>query len=236
MTQLALVASPEPPALPAGIDLRCCDTAEMLASLDERAHLIVADPPWLYTQAHGASRADDHFACLSTDQIAEHVNAASLVGSRLALWITGALVGEWERKRLKWGHVVTEGAWVKSGEGDEGHFGQGYHWAGCAEFVRIYTQPGSYTDRSVALRNAWAEPPTAHSRKPVGWQVQWIRKWVPPGGLVVDLYAGLASVAEAVLLAGGARRYIGAEINPTRHADARALLAQVRRSEVLRAQ
>lgn len=234
--QLALVTPPAPPALPAGIDLRCCDTVEMLASITERAHLIVADPPWRYSQAHGASTPEDHFECLSTDKIAEHINAASLVGSRLALWITGALVGEWELKRLKWGSVVTEGAWVKSGEGDAGHFGQGYHWAGCAEFVRIYTLQGSVCRRDEPVRNAWIEAPTQHSRKPVGWQVQWIRKWVPEGGLVVDLYAGLGSVAEAVILAGGERRYIGAEISPKRHSDARALLAQVRRPEVLRAQ
>jgi len=57
---------------------------------------------------------------------------------------------------------------------------------------------------------------------------QWIRRWVPAGGLVVDPYAGLGAVAEAVILAGGGRRYIGTEIDPERHAAAMGLIAQVR--------
>jgi hypothetical protein len=43
---------------------------------------------------------------------------------------------------------------------------------------------------------------------------------------VVDLYAGLAPSARACLIEG--RRYLGAEIDPARHAEALARLAQVR--------
>jgi tRNA/tmRNA/rRNA uracil-C5-methylase (TrmA/RlmC/RlmD family) len=52
---------------------------------------------------------------------------------------------------------------------------------------------------------------------------------VPPGGLVLDLYAGLGSVPEAVVMAGEGRRYIGAEIDEDRHAAA---LAIVRRASL----
>lgn len=228
MSQLALVASPRPPSLVhRGIDLRCCDVVEMLESLDAPADLVVADPPWDYVQHHGATRADNHYRCLRTAAIADHVDRA--VGYRLALWTTAPLLGEWMSQRLEgWGRPVTAGTWTKSGEDDSGHYGQGYHWAGCAELVLIYTRVGAYTDREQPLRSAWVEPPQQHSRKPAQWQAQWVRKWVPPGGLVVDLYAGLGSVAEAVLLAGEGRRYVGAEIDPKRHAGALALLAQVR--------
>ena len=218
---------PRPPTLLSrGIDLRCCDTVEMLESLDEPADLVVADPPWSYVQRIGATRAENHYACLTTPQIVAHVERA--VGYRLALWITSPLLGAWPHELAGWGPVITAGAWVKSREGDEGHYGQGYHWAGCTELVLLYTHQPRHTDRAVPLRSAWVEPPGTHSRKPVEWQRQWIRRWVPPGGLVVDMYAGLGSVAEAVLLAGEGRRYVGAEIDPERHQQALSLLAQAR--------
>lgn len=226
MTQLDLVRAPAPP-VPDRIDLRCCDVADVLASRDEPADLVVADPPWSYVQRIGETRAENHYACLTVPQIVAHVERA--VGSRLALWITSPLLGEWPGELAGWGRPKTAGAWVKSDEGDTGHYGQGYHWAGCAELVLLYTcGGGTYTDRGAPLRSAWVEPPGEHSRKPARWQAQWIQRWVPPGGLVLDLYAGLGSVAEAVLLAGEGRRYVGAEIDPERHAAALGLLAQVR--------
>lgn len=228
MTQPALLAPTRPPTH-TGIDLRCCDTAEMLASLpDGCADLVVADPPWDYVQHHGATRADNHYGCLRIQAIAAHLIEAHRVGRRLALWVTAPLLGEWMEAATPWGAPVTAGAWVKSGEGDAGHYGQGYHWAGCSELVLVYTGHGCSTDRTEPLRNAWVEPPREHSRKPTVWQSQWVSRWVPPGGLVVDLYAGLGSVAEAVLLAGQGRRYIGAEIDPERHSHALGLIAQVR--------
>lgn len=231
MSSLSLFAAlPRPPDLrERGIDLRCCDTAEMLASLpDGCASLVIADPPWDYVQHHGATRADNHYGCLRMPAIAHHLTEASRLATRLALWVTTPLLGEWMSANTSWGTPVTAGAWVKSEEGDAGHYGQGYHWAGCSELVLVYTRGGAHTDRSEPLRNAWVEPPQQHSRKPAAWQAQWIRRWVPPGGLVVDVYAGLGSVAEAVMLAGEGRTYIGAEIDPERHAHALSLLAQVR--------
>jgi hypothetical protein len=222
------------------IDLRCCSVEGLLASLPNgAAHLVIADPPWDYVQHHGASRADNHYKCLRIPAIAEHIRSAARVGSRLALWCTFPLLGEWMAAETRWGRPVTGGAWVKSREGDEGaadtwelpegngHFGQGFHWSGCAEIVLVYTRDGSYTDRSVPVRNAWIAGPQKHSEKPDEWMAQWIRKWVPPGGLVVDLYAGRGSVARAVLVAGEGRRYVGAEIDPGRHAEAIASIAQL---------
>jgi hypothetical protein len=63
-----------------------------------------------------------------------------------------------------------------------------------------------------------------HSRKPAQWQAQMIRRWVPNRGLVLDLYAGLGSVAEAVIYAGQQIRYLGAEIDKARYEDARGLI------------
>ncbi len=217
------------------IDLRCCDVTELIADLrDQEASLVIADPPWTHTGADGTltgSAPSEVYACLDTETIAAHVYYAARLAPRLALWLCWPLLAEWTAVQPKWwGTPVTGGSWVKSGAEDTGRYGHGFHWAGCSEPVLVYTQPkhGPYTDRTVTLRNAWIETPNKHSRKPVGWQTQWIRRWVPPGGLVVDLYAGLGSVAEAVLLAGEGRRYIGAEIDPERHASALSLLAQAR--------
>jgi hypothetical protein len=178
----------------------------------------VADPPWLYRQSIGNTPASAIYSCLPTPDIARHVSSAYRIGDRLALWCTCPLLGEWVAVEHAWGQPVTAGAWVRSGEGDTGHYGQGWHWAGSAELVLLYAKKAAHCDRTVATRNGWVAPPSEHSRKPVGWQTQWVRRWVPEGALVVDLYAGLGSVAEAVLLAGGGRRYVGAEIDPQRHA------------------
>ncbi len=229
MTALALFADPTPPDLRTrGIDLRCCSCTDVDWP---SADLVIADPPWSYVQSHGASRADNHYAVLPTSTIVEHLN--QLVASRMALWLTWPLLPEWvsaTTKHADWGwRLATGGAWAKSGEGDEGHYGQGYHWAGCSEPVFVYACGRDIPlDRGAPLRNAWVEPPGEHSRKPAVWMAQWLRRWVPEGGLVLDPYAGLASVAEAVLLAGGGRRYLGSEISPERHRAALGLLAQVR--------
>jgi DNA modification methylase len=50
-----------------------------------------------------------------------------------------------------------------------------------------------------------------------------VRGWCPEDGRVLDLYAGLGSVARACALEG--RAYVGAEIDPERHARALERLA-----------
>jgi hypothetical protein len=221
-------SKPRPSAMPERldpslVDLRCESAEEMLERLSMEgigADLAIADPPWLYRQSAGASRADDHYDALDMVSIVSHIDRAERIACRLALWITGPLLGEWVAQETSWGSPVTAGAWIKSREDDSGHYGQGYHWAGCVEHVLVYTSGDATTDRSSPLRNGWQEAPGEHSAKPIGWQTQWIRRWVPEGGLVVDLYAGLGSVAHATLLAGGGRRYVGCELDPARHARA----------------
>jgi hypothetical protein len=193
------------------------------------AALVIADPPWTYAQAIGESTADDHYRGLPVAKIAAHLH--DLPAPAVAVWLTWPLLAEWT---AAWSlPPTTGGAWVKSGPGDAGHYGPGHWWAGCSEPVLVYRRQGASAsklvlDRAEPLRNAWIEPPREHSRKPAAWMAQWIRRWTAPGALVVDPYAGLGSVAEAVLLAGGGRRYLGAEIDPERHASALSLLAQVR--------
>jgi hypothetical protein len=229
VSQFSLLNPKAPPdQLSRGIDLRCCSCEDPLFVADAAgAALLIADPPWLYDyHTAGATEATDHYDTVSTGEIVRHL--LLFRAGRMALWTTWPLIQDWytATRDWRWGGSVSGGAWVKSGDGDSGHYGPGYHWAGCSEPVLVYTGKNSQTYRDQPLRNAWIEPPGLHSRKPVGWMRQWLRRWTMPGDLVVDPYAGLASAGEACLLEG--RRYLGAEIDPRRHAQAMALLAQVR--------
>ena len=219
-----MLIQPKQPPKRDGIDLRCCSCTDMDWP---EADLVIADPPWTYDLRIGGVNADDHYACVSTDDIAKMLLPVRRRAPLMSLWITWPLLSEWW---AAWtgDRPVTGLAWTKSDAGDSGHYGTGYWAAGCSEPVLLYSTGGGYCDRSVTLRNAWIEAPGVHSRKPAAWQAQMIRRWVPEGGLVLDPFAGLGSVAEAVLLAGGGRRYLGTEIDPERHAAALALLAQVR--------
>ena len=233
MTQIRLINAPTPPGLPPGIDLRCCDVVDLLTSLDETPALVIADPPWTYNQApprlpgDQPMNASEHYDGLPVSVIRDHFALIPKGCPRLALWATWPVfLPEWDLKLKRWGRPITGGAWFKSDPNDEGHYGPGFHWSGCSEPVLIYTKGTAYCDRSSPLRNAWHEAPGKHSRKPVGWMRQWVRRWTKPGDLVLDMYAGLGSVAEVCLLEE--RRYIGAELDPARHRDALGLLAQVR--------
>jgi len=225
-----MLLEPRQPTLPPIIDLRCADARDVDWP---DADLVLTDPPWTYASDLGVASvsAHNHYTGLSCVEIAAILGA--LVAPRMAMWATWPLLAEWSQATenwATWGRPKTGGAWVKSQPGDRGHYGPGFHWAGCSELVLVYTRGGGHCDRSASLRNAWIEPPRQHSRKPVEWQAQMIRRWVPAGGLVLDPFAGLGSVAEAVLLAGEGRRYMGTEIDPERHAGACALVAQTRRS------
>jgi hypothetical protein len=227
MMQLQMIAR-RVPALPDGIVLTCGDLADALPLSGD---LVIADPPWSYARTDGTTNAADHYSGLTVAQIISHLS--QLEASRLVLWITWPiLAADWPEALPEWGKPVTGGAWVKSDPGDAGHYGQGYHWAGCSEPVLVYSKAKAYNDRS-RLRNAWIEAPTKHSRKPVGWMAQMIQRWCPPGGTVIDPYAGLGSVAEAVLEAGEGRRYRGVEIDPQRFADAQTLIASATRGQQL---
>jgi hypothetical protein len=239
-----------PPPPPDHIDLRCGRIEDVLGSWPAGvvADLVVADPPWHYTttlrdvygdlnveeRARGQASIpryttgspSDYFATVSTPDLHALVASVSPLARRLALWITWPILPEWSRLGEPGGwRLVTGGAWVKSDADNGGHYGPGHHWAGCSEPVLVYVSAPAHTSRQSPLRNAHVSPPGAHSAKPVEWQAAWLRRWVPEGGLVLDLYAGLGSVACATLEAGGGRRYLGAEIDPERHERA---LANIR--------
>lgn len=234
--QIALLGA-QAPELPAEVDLRRADVGDVLAQVEAGSvDLVVADPPWdAYRERPGVAAPDGVYGLLTERQIGDHLGAAverMRPGGRLALWACWPLLVEALGRDLPpWLTIPglawkSGGAWSKSGSAP----GVGYHWRGKSEPVLVGVREGGAAGRArVVLRSGYTSRPEAHSRKPVAWMADWIRAWVPPGGLVLDLYAGLGSVAEAVVEAGEGRRYVGAEVDVERHAAA---LANVRRRAV----
>jgi hypothetical protein len=216
-----------PVAAPAGIDLRCADLFDVLADV-RGAQLVHADPPWDYNQNPGGANPDTAgiFATMTDDDITRALDLAydcALPGARLVCWATWPKLLEYLTSGgagPRW-RYVTGGAWLKTP-----HSGVGYHWRGHTEPVLVYVKNGTpYTDTREMLANGYASKPEQHSRKPMDWQRQMLRKWTQPGALVLDAWAGLAPLAGACKLE--CRRYVGAEIDAERHGLALSLLRDV---------
>jgi len=186
------------------------------------ATLAIINPTWKYTQQFGAGNATaDPYALKQLtpadimrelDAIAEQRMASA---SRILLWIPIPqlwTLNGWAPKGFKY---KTGGTWVKSREGDQGHYGQGYHWAGCAEFAAMFTRGAPPNDRKVPLRNAWVEAPSGGARKPEGWLEKWMLRWTEPQHTVFDPWAGLAPTITACIRTG--RKCLAAEPNAKRY-------------------
>jgi hypothetical protein len=121
------------------------------------------------------------------------------------------------------GSHIAGGVWHKESDTPN----TGFHWQGSSEPALVLVKAGSgrcYRNPKAMVNNGYTSRRGRHSRKDPQWQADCIKRWVPKGGRVLDLYAGLGSVAEAVILAAEDRRYVGAEIDPQRYEDARGLI------------
>ena len=207
-----------------GIDLVLGDFGHALEHrpglVTDRADLVIADPPWTYSNGGNGSAAN-HYSTLTTTQIADHMALAwelAAPDAYLALWCTYPLLAEWmsQGHRHPW-RYLTGGGWVKPGQ-----TGPGFHWRGNAEAVLVYAK-GRPAPRGL-VRSGHLEPRNQHSAKPIGWQAEWISGWTGAGDLVLDPYAGIGTVARAAL--GSGRRYVGFEVDADRHQAARSRVAQ----------
>ena len=223
MTQLTLVTVPEPEQ-PDGIDLRLCGVSELLDNLPDKPTLIIADPPWHYSQAPGHSaNPENHYKAMTDIEIAAILDRAfdTMDRGRLAVWCTWPKLDQWYQAKAangwRW-RYVSGGAWTKTGGS-----ATGFHWLGFSELALLYTKSTGLCTSWGALQNAHTSQRTRHSEKPVEWMQGWIERWTAPGDLVVDLFAGMAPVARACARSG--RRYAGAEIDPERYRRAVDLLA-----------
>lgn len=222
--QSALFASP---SAPQHDDVRIIvgDAADVLPTLTG-ADMVHADSPWLYTNAGVEGAASGQYDLAGDAMIARHVamlHACATADAYLLCWCTWPKLGEWMAVSADgpW-RYTTGGAWGKRGPtGDGGRLGIGFHIRGDSEPLLIYTK-GKPKARE-AVSNLHNSHRAEHSEKPVGWLRDLVRAYSPPGGLVVDLYAGRAPLGVACVLEG--RRYVGVEIDPERAEIGRANIA-----------
>ena len=190
---------------------------EMLAKfpLEDAPKIIYADPPWSYSQAPGVANPELQYEIMTDKRIAEHLRATHPIAaknSRLVTWSTWPKLAEFWKEfgsGTPWKYV-TGGSWHKEG----GNGGVGYHWLGRSEPILVYKK-GSPTLRWDSFSNAHNSRPDRHSVKPVGFLEGMLERWTDEEDLIVDLYAGLGSMALACHNTG--RRYLGAEIDKCRH-------------------
>ena len=230
MTQLQLLTT-TPPTPPENIQLHCCDIAELLAAgLPVPPRIVFADPPWQYANKGDKTRsAAAHYSCLPMQSIVAHLRAAHDAAAHdayLVLWATFPLLAELmaaaTEEAISW-RYLTGGAWAKTGAP-----GAGYHWRGNAEPVLVCRKNKPKPVTTELLRSthvteqhrgrARSGDALSHSEKPLSWQRNMIRVWSHPGDTVLDLYAGLGSVARATR--AESRLYVGAELCPERHRQA----------------
>lgn len=232
---------------PPGIDLRRADVRDVLASLpDDSIDLCFFDPPWEYDQRVGGNgpHVSEHYACLPTATILEHMALARAKmrrGGRCVLWTTHSqeprlslhlVRGPDDDAYLAGWRYVTGGSWAKVGaddaDGGRGAPGIGYHALSSeAEPWWLLLADGPHSRANVAgcrVIPRHRGRGEQHSAKPIEYQREMIRGWCPPGGLVFDAYAGMATVACAAKLEGVA--YLGCEIDEKRWADGCRLVAR----------
>lgn len=220
--QLSLLPDPQP-TLPPGIEIIHGDVTEAIRSA-QGARLVVADPPWTYSNAGTRGNAADQYALGGMDWIASTLVAAYEVAAPdayLLLWATWPLLAEWwpHMVQLPW-RYLTGGSWHKLGG-----LGVGFHVRGDSEpwFLLAKGKPRP----AGALSNAPATHRQRHSEKPVEFLREAIAVLCPPDGLVLSLWSGMCPEARAAYLAE--RRLVGAEIDAERRAAAIGMLAQTRR-------
>jgi hypothetical protein len=100
----------------------------------------------------------------------------------------------------------------------------GFHFRGDSEPLLLYRK-GAPKPLDGARSNLWLAARGEHSEKPRLALDALVKMGCPPGGLVLDLYAG-ATASLAVVCRRLGRGYVGAEIDPERHREAMLRLAQ----------
>lgn len=183
------------------------------------ARLVIADPPWSYNNNGQTMEgsATGHFHCVSSAEILEWIDSAygcAIDDAYLFLWITWPLLVS-DYWGVKWGRweMLSGGTWAKLGG-----FGMGFHMRGdCEPFLLL--RKGKPHPNQKNLSNLFLEPREEHSAKPVKITRRVIEALTAPGELCFSMFVGLGNDAVAAKQAG--RRFVGAELDPSRYAIAK---------------
>lgn len=198
-----------------GIEIVCA-SCEDVATLCRSADFVHADPPWAYRNAGVEGAAGDVFGLIDDTAIARHIDAAHDVcrpNGYALVWCTWPKAHEWHdaSAAMRW-RYLTGAAWGKTGG-----LGIGFHFRGDSEIAYLYAK-GTPKPLRRDVSNLHLSPRTEHSEKPIDFLALCVESFCPPGGLVLDMYAGRAPLARACLRTG--RRYLGIECDEARIAQA----------------
>lgn len=215
----------------AGIELLTAEVAAALPRLPgELVDLVHVDGPWTYDNGSGRDVGElsingaqsRRYGGLSVEAIAADLVAAYRVAKPDAYalaWVTWPFLMPfafelgrlYHAGKLPW-EPLSGGAWGKLGGP-----GIGFHWRGKSEPVLLFRKgrPKPHRDDT---ENLWLTRRDEHSEKPLEALVAMTTTFSPPGGMVLDLYSGLAPLAR--VCASHRRRYLGIEASASRNADA----------------
>jgi N6-adenosine-specific RNA methylase IME4 len=132
-------------------------------------NIILADPPWRYTNRCGQGVAEKHYPTMHLDEIcALPVADIAAKDSALFLWATFPMLPEAFRVITAWGFTFKTVAfvWLKQNKKSPGWFyGMGYWTRSNAEICLLATK-GQPKRQDKSIHQFIVSPLEAHSKKP----------------------------------------------------------------------
>jgi hypothetical protein len=200
-------------------------------------YTVVTDPPWNYKVSTGANgKASDHYDLIDTNAIVDILSGLHSPANPgwLCVYVTVPLLSEFivaMHLRAPVWEYVTKYEWVK------GRLPMSYGYTAGSGMGRVARQDSEclLVFRNHPKAKLYGEPSpsiyvgprvTEHSVKPVELTATVIERFTPPGGYVIDPFAGSGAIGVAATLVG--RNFVGVEIDPDRHAVAVTNLARSR--------
>jgi ParB-like chromosome segregation protein Spo0J/N6-adenosine-specific RNA methylase IME4 len=203
-------------------ELRLCTVEAALADLrGANIGLVSMDPPWLYDNTGVNGATDGHYMRHATPEtfarIVRDLADVVAVDAYLVIWITNPMMEAWFEAAARVREAAGRGwcwtyltmlTWNKPGRGI------GHHAIGDTEHVLIYKR-GTARTFGPAPSTRQEEDRGEAEEKPVELQRAIVAAYAAPDGMVLDLYAGRATLGVACIREG--RRYLGIEAAPNRH-------------------
>lgn len=147
------------------------EQAHLVASASEKIYnVILADPPWQYSNTGVIASAESHYRTMSTSDLCNYLSLINLQvadNSVLFLWVTNPLIEDAMQVISAWGfQYKTNLVWVKT---ELKKPGTGFYVRGRHELLFICTR-GSFTPLDPAVSppigSVIESPVREHSRKP----------------------------------------------------------------------
>jgi N6-adenosine-specific RNA methylase IME4 len=182
--------------------------------------LISMDVPWSYSNTGVNGATDKHYGEHGDPEefagIVHQLGVVAAPDAYLLFWVTNPMLGEWMAARERACAVSKSGGWryltmitwAKDGRGI------GFHAIGDTEHVLVYAR-GNPRVFGPVPSTLQAFPRGEAEEKPVELQQRLVAAYSAPGAVVLDLYAGRASLGEAAIREG--RRYMGVEASEERY-------------------